>query len=96
MSIKLIDRGIMNTTRQGYTLNTNPLTGFKNAINNGQTRLALEYAEVLIDQLMSRVASLEEGTPKAQVQAVQAEDVVEVKEKTPRQRKQVSDKDTAE
>lgn len=96
MSIQLIDRGIMNTTRQGYTLNTNPLAGFKTAVNNGQTRLALEYAEVLLDELISRIASLEGQLNAEPTKASQEKDTLEAKDKSPRQRKQTAEKDTTE
>lgn len=95
MTIELIDRGIMDTRRQGYTLNSNSLAGFKNAVNNGQTRLALEYAEILIDQLISRVSLLENSLG----QGIEVEDSVaetETKEKPTRTKKAVQQKEIPE
>ena len=96
MSIELIDRGVMETTRRGYTLSANPADGFKTAVNNGQTRLALEYAEVLISQLMSRVAELESQSGNGET-ATEAEEVaMETKEKPARQKRQTQEKEIAE
>jgi hypothetical protein len=96
MSIELIDRGIMDATRRGYTLNANPAVGFKAAVNNGQTRLALEYAEILIEQLMSRVAQLE-SQQLGEEATVSTEDAIsEPKEKPIRQKRQVQEKETAQ
>jgi len=98
MSIELIDRGTMNTARRNYTLNPNSMAGFKTAVNNGQTRLALEYAEILIDQLISRVSELEQAPMVNGESQKPAEETAtqELKEKTVRPRKQISEKDQTE
>jgi len=78
----------MNNSRPSFTLNSNKSVGFKNAVTNGQTRLALEYAEQIISELCDRVnllesVSVEEGDatlPKATAEAVAEEKkVVRVK-----------------
>jgi len=78
----------MNNSRPSFTLNSNKSVGFKTAVTNGQTRLALEYAEQIISELCDRVNLLEsvsveeEDTtlPKATAEAIAEEKkVVRVK-----------------
>jgi len=90
MSVEFIDRGLMDTRRQAYTLNEDSLAGFKAAVNNGQTRLALEYAERLIDSLLSRVSALEVSSQNI---SNKEDETVEAKEKVQRPRKQNQDKE---
>lgn len=42
-----------------YSLNEESLAGFEMAVNNGQTRLALEYAARVLVELTDRVQALE-------------------------------------
>lgn len=86
MDVELIDRGIMNTRKQAYALNSNSLAGFKNAVNNGQTRLALEYAEIVIDDLLQRLVDLENATDSKTRITVETETIETTTEKTPRKK----------
>lgn len=61
METHLFDRGVMENRNQPFTLNQDKLTGFKNAVNNGQIRLALEYSQSIIIDLVSRVSELEKN-----------------------------------
>ena len=81
----------MNNSRPSFTLNSNKGVGFKTAVTNGQTRLALEYAEQLISDLCDRVKLLEDSSiteestvpPKATAEV----DLVEEKPKVVRAKK---------
>jgi hypothetical protein len=52
----------MNNSKPSFTLNSNKSAGFKTAVTNGQTRLALEYAEQIISDLCDRVKLLEDSS----------------------------------
>jgi hypothetical protein len=52
MSNKFIVEDI-NKNNQAFDLDTNVLVGFKKAVANGQTRLALEYMTHIVDILAS-------------------------------------------
>jgi hypothetical protein len=81
----------MNNSRPSFTLNSNRSLGFKTAVTNGQTRLALEYAEQIISDLCDRVKFLEDSSateestdlPKATAEV----DLVEEKPKVVRAKK---------
>jgi hypothetical protein len=81
----------MNNSRPSFALNSNKGVGFKTAVTNGQTRLALEYAEQLISDLCDRVKLLEDSSiteestvpPKATTEV----DLVEEKPKVVRAKK---------
>ncbi len=81
----------MNNSRPSFTLNSNKSAGFKTAVTNGQTRLALEYAEQIISDLCDRVKLLEESSiteestvlPKATAES----SLVEEKQKVVRAKK---------
>ena len=91
MSNGLFDRGVMSNGKPSFTLNSNKSAGLRAAVTNGQTRLALEYAEQIISDLCDRVQLLEdssiteEGTvsPKATAEV----DLVEEKQKVVRAKK---------
>lgn len=55
---KLFDQGSRSSF--GYALDKDPMVGFKEASRNAQTRLALEYASVLLSQFAEQIASLEQ------------------------------------
>lgn len=59
MSMELVDRGSVENSKRNYMLIENKTLGFSNAVKNGQTRLALEYAQVIINELSERVNELE-------------------------------------
>lgn len=42
-----------------YTLSEDTVRAFKDAVDNGQTRLALEYAVLRFEELEARIAELE-------------------------------------
>jgi len=58
METYLFDRGAMENKSQ-YTLNNDKVLGLKNSVNNGQIRLALEYSQSIILDLVSRISDLE-------------------------------------
>jgi hypothetical protein len=59
METHLFDRGAMENRNQSFMLNQDKEAGLKNSVNNGQVRLALEYAQSIIVDLISRVSELE-------------------------------------
>lgn len=62
--VNLKDNG---TFRSTYQLNENVAQGFEQAVRNGQTRLALEYAVGVIADLRRDVDSLIQATASAAV-----------------------------
>jgi hypothetical protein len=75
METHLFDRGIMENRNQPFTLNQDKLTGFKNAVNNGQVRLALEYSQSIIVDLVSRISELEKSISLSEKTDVKDENV---------------------
>jgi hypothetical protein len=49
----------MENRTQSFTLKENKSIGFKNAVKNGQFRLALEYSVSIIESLEERIFELE-------------------------------------
>lgn len=48
-----------------YDLETDHQSGFENAVRNGQTRLALEYAVIIINSMKSEIEGLKESIDTA-------------------------------
>lgn len=73
----------------GYELTKEPWSGFKTAVSNGQTRLALEYAVLLIGELRAEVQTLKGSTVEELPLAIETEkrEPVEPVAKQPRQKK---------
>lgn len=75
METHLFDRGVMENRNQPFTLNQDKLTGFKNAVNNGQIRLALEYSQSIIIDLVSRVSELEKNISLPEITNLKDENI---------------------
>lgn len=82
--MQLIDRGAL-TSVNSYELSPDSWSGFTTAVRNGQTRLALEYAVLVIQDLNAEIEEL-----KSQQVAPQPE----VRKVTPRAKKVVSEEET--
>lgn len=52
----------MDNRKQNFTLKEDKSIGFKNAVKNGQFRLALEYSVSVIEELEERIFELEKNS----------------------------------
>lgn len=81
----------MSNSKPSFTLNSNKSAGLKTAVTNGQTRLALEYAEQIISDLCDRVQLLEDssitGESTVSPKATAEVDLVEEKPRVVRAKK---------
>lgn len=57
----------MENRKQSFILQEDKTIGFKNAVRNGQFRLALEYSVSIIEELESRIRDLEGISKKIEV-----------------------------
>lgn len=76
------DRGTQAPVTVNYPLAGDPLEGFYKAVENGQTRLALEWLSIVVDSFSSRLAILE-GTAGPEDMHDDAEIAAEVLNNTP-------------
>lgn len=93
MSVEFIDRGIMDNRTQSYTMNPDKRIGLSNAVKNGQTRLALEYAEQLIGELMTRIIKLELEVSNASTKDAAVEELAKSTTKNTRAKKTTVDQE---